>query len=671
MESSLRARRLDCVPADKGGLRRCGGYGWLPVGNEIGLGASPSDAAHRLLCCTTMATPHSALAALYESKKTTSERALRSVRSGDRVLVGSGCAEPETLVAALTARSPDLADVEIVHLLTFGRADYVAPEHERAFRHNAFFIGANVREAVQAGRADYTPVFLHELPDVVRTLRKVDVALLQLSPPDRHGFCSMGIHVDIQRAAMQAASTVIAEINPNMPRTFGDTPVHLSELDALVETRDPILELDLPEEPDEVSIRIGGLVARLIPNGACLQLGIGSIPNAALRFLQDKRDLGVHTEMFSDGMLPLFEGGNITNARKSIHASKTITSFAMGTRALYDYVDDNPTVEFHASDYVNDPRVISRNDNVCAVNSAIQVDMTGQVAADSIGHRFFSGIGGQVDFIRGAAMSRGGKPIIALPSTAKKGRISRIVPRLDEGAGVVTSRGDVHYVVTEYGVAYLHGKTIRERALSLINVAHPDFRQELVNDMGRRHYVTADEKVIEQAAHPYPSDWEQTRGFGDGTFFVRPLKASDERRLQEFFYSHRPETVYSRYFTLKREMGHREAAELCCVDWRDRMAFAIFEKTGERAIVAIGRYDLDPRRNLADIALTVHDEHRRKGMARYLYGRLEAFAQRSGIGGLTGEIHPTNRAVVELHKSLGHEVSWQPDEGYFTWEVRF
>ncbi len=607
----------------------------------------------------------------YEARRTTAEQAVQAVRSGDRVLVGSGCACPERLVEALVGRGRSLSDVEVVHLLTFGRADYAAPEHTGSFRHNAFFIGPNVRKAVQEGRADYTPIFLHELPELVRTSRRVDVAMLQLSPPDAHGFCSMGIHVDIQRAALDVARVVIAEINPQMPRTFGDTPVHLTELDAIVEVDTPMLEIPHASEPDETSIRIGGLVARLIPNGACLQLGIGSIPNAVLRFLQDKSDLGVHTEMFSDGMLSLFEGGNVTNSKKKLHPMKTITSFAMGSRKLYDHVHDNPTIAFHTSDYVNDPRNISQNDQVCAVNSAIQVDLTGQVSADSIGHRFFSGIGGQVDFIRGAAMSRGGKPIIALPSTAKGGQISRIVPRLDDGAGVVTSRGDVHYVVTEYGVAYLHGKTIRERALSLIGVAHPDFRQELFDYVRRRHYVHEHEQMLKQVANPFPSDWEEDKTFGGKPYFVRPLKASDERRLQDFFYSHRPDTVYSRYFNVKTELGHREAAELCCVDWHQRMAFGIFEKTGERNLVAIGRYDLDPRRNTADIALTVHEDCRRQGMARYLYHRLEAYARHRGIGGLCGEVHQTNRPIIELHRSLGHEVNWLAEEGYYTWQVLF
>ncbi|MEO1333997.1 MAG: acetyl-CoA hydrolase/transferase C-terminal domain-containing protein, partial [Myxococcota bacterium] len=341
---------------------------------------------------------------------TTPEDAVRAIRSGDRVLVGSGCAEPELLVKALSQRGAELTDVEVVHLMTMGSAEYIEDD---SFRHNAFFIGANVRRAVAEGRADYTPIFLSEIPALIRSgARRVDVALILVSPPDRHGDCSMGIHVDIQRAAVESARLVIAEVNANMPRTIGDTVVNVSEIDALVSTDAPLLTLS-PSTPDDVAMRIGGFVARLIDDGACLQMGIGTIPDAVLTYLGDKKDLGVHTEMFSDGLLQLLKNGNVTNLNKTVHRGKTVASFAMGSRALYDYVDDNQRVVFYSSDFVNDPRVICQNDRMVAVNSALQVDLTGQVCADSLGYRFFSGIGGQVDFIRGAAMSRGGKPIIA------------------------------------------------------------------------------------------------------------------------------------------------------------------------------------------------------------------------------------------------------------------
>lgn len=606
--------------------------------------------------------------ALLQSKLVRAEEAVAGVRSGDRILVGSGCAEPQVLVDALHQAGQRLYDVEIVHLLTLGGAPYVEPQFAGHFRHNAFFIGANVRAAVAEGRADYTPVFLSEIPALIRSgQRRVDVAMLTLSMPDRHGYCSMGIHVDIQRAALESARFKIAEINPRMPRTFGDTTVHLSELDHVVQVDRPLFYLEPSGEPDDVSIQIGGHVARLIGHGSCLQMGIGAIPDAVLRFLRDKHELGVHTEMFSDGLLALLENGNVTNRKKVVHRGKTITSFSMGTEALYRFVDDNPSVAFYASDYVNDPRVISRNDQVVAVNSALQVDLTGQICADSLGYRFYSGIGGQVDFIRGAAMSKGGKPIIALPSTAKtkNGVVSRIVPHLDEGAGVVTSRGDVHYVVTEYGVAYLHGKTIRERALALIGVAHPEFRQGLLDVVKKRHYVQEDEQIFRQAIDTYPSAWVKEHTFGDRNFVTRPLKATDERRLQELFYSHLPETVYARYFHVKTSLGHREAAELCCVDYTQRMAFGVFEPGPGGRLVAVGRYDLDPRANEAETAVVVHEDFRRRGIARFLTLELEAYARKKGVHALVSVIHSDNVGMVTLHRQLGHDLRWSQEEGAY------
>jgi acyl-CoA hydrolase/GNAT superfamily N-acetyltransferase len=603
--------------------------------------------------------------AMYQSRVTTAAEAVAGLRSGWRVLVGSGCACPNTLIEAMVARSSELSDVEVVHLLTFGRADYVEPQYAGSFRHNAFFIGPNTRKAVQAGLADYTPIFLSEIPELIRKGdRRCDAVLLHLSPPDKHGYCSMGIHVDIQQAAVESAKLVIAQINPRMPRTFGDTLIHVSKIHHIVEVDTALIELPQAEEPDDTSILIGSHVARLITNGSTLQLGIGSIPNAVLRMLDDKRDLGIHTEMFSDGLLQLMASGAVTNAQKKVHTGKTVTSFTMGSQKLYDFVDDNPSVVFYASDYVNDPRVISRNDKVVAVNSAIQVDLTGQVSSDSIGYRFFSGIGGQVDFIRGAAMSRGGKPIIALPSTAKDGAVSRIVAHLDEGAGVVTSRGDVHYVVTEFGVAYLHGKTIRERALALMSIAHPDFRQELLEYVKERKYVYGDEPIKPEQL--YPADQEHFYEFEKERWLVRPLKPTDERRLQEFFYSHKPETVYNRYFAVKKSLGHREATELCCVDYRDRMAFGVFEDRdhGHR-IIAVGRYYLDNRRNRAEIAVVVHEERRRRGIARHLISQLREYARRQGITGFYSEVLPTNKPVLEMHRKLGHDVIWSPDEGIY------
>ena len=432
----------------------------------------------------------SSWAETYRQRVTTAEEALRVVRSGDHVWVHAGCNHPEELVRAMVARAADLRGVEVTHLMTFGSAAYAEPRHAGSFRHRALFTGANVREAVNDGRADFVPVHLSEIPALVRTGDlAVDVALIHVSPPDEHGFCSYGVGVECTKAAAERARTVIALVNRRMPRSLGDSFIHASRLTHVVETDRPIRELPQAGRVGPVAGAIGQHVAALIDNGSTLQMGIGEIPDAILLYLREKKHLGIHTEMFSDGVVDLFEAGVVTNEAKTLHRGKIVSSFVLGSKRTFDFIDNNPFVEFHPSDYVNDPFVIAQNEKMVAINSALSVDLTGQVCADSIGPRIYSGFGGQVDFIRGAARSRGGRPIIALPSTAREGRLSRIVDALPEGSGVVTSRGDVHYVVTEHGVARLHGKSLRERARELIAVAHPDFRSELRQAAQRRHLL--------------------------------------------------------------------------------------------------------------------------------------------------------------------------------------
>jgi len=415
----------------------------------------------------------------YRNKLKLPGEALRSVRSGMRVYIQPGCAEPETLVEALLERAPYVRDVEVVHLLTLGCADYVKPEMEGHFRHNAFFIGGNVREAVNDGRADYTPVYLSEVEELFESgAMPLDVALIQVSPPDAHGFCSMGVGLETTLTAAKCARLVIAQVNDQMPRTYGDGFLHVGQVHLFVESSRPLCEL--PEgDITDLQVDIARNVAGLIEDGAVLQTGIGGIPSAVLPFLMDRKDLGIHTELVTDAAIPLIEAGVITGARKTYKPRKIILSFVLGTKKLFSYVDNNPAFEFRPCAYTNDPRIIAQNDNMVAINSALQIDLTGHVCSDSLGSYFYSGIGGQVDFMRGAADARGGKPIIALSSTAKNGALSRIVATLTPGSGVVTSRGLIHYVVTEYGVAYLHGKSIRERAKALIEIAHPGFREEL------------------------------------------------------------------------------------------------------------------------------------------------------------------------------------------------
>ncbi len=424
----------------------------------------------------------------YRSKLVTAREAVSCVESGMRVYIHPGCAEPEALVEALMVRAPFVKDVEVMHLLTHGTSPYCAPEMAEHFRHNALFVGGNVREAVNDGRADYTPIFLGEVEALFESGEvPIDVAFIQVSPPDSHGYCSFGVGVECTLTAAKCAQHVVAQVNGNMPRTYGDSFIHVSDIDAIVELSRPLCELKV-QPSSELFRAIGTRVASLIEDGAVLQCGIGGIPDAILPNLMDRKDLGVHTEMLSDSAVPLIEAGVINGQRKNWKPRKVILGFVLGTRKLFDFIDENPIFEFHPSAYTNDPFRIAQNDRMVAINSAIEVDLTGQVCAESIGSQFYSGFGGQLDFIRGAARSKYGKPIIALPATAKNGTVSRIVPRLTNGAGVLTTRADVHYVVTEFGIAYLHGRTIRQRAESLIQIAHPKFHNELYDYCERQRW---------------------------------------------------------------------------------------------------------------------------------------------------------------------------------------
>ena len=425
----------------------------------------------------------------YRRKRMSARDALDAVVSGSRVWIQSGCGTPSVLVDAMVARGREVRDVEVVHMKTLGDAAYTRPEFEGHFRHRGLFLGDNVREAVAAGRADYTPIFLSEIEGLFDSgALPLDVVLMQVSPPDAHGFVTLGTTIDCTLTAARCAKTVIAEVNEQMPRTHGDTAIHISHIDRIVETSHPLLELKAGQLT-EIDLRIARNVASLIPDGATLQTGIGSVAEAVLHCLEDKRNLGLHTELVPDGVVDLMEAGIINGEAKSLHRGKAVLAFVLGSKKLFDYIHDNPSFEFRPIQYTNDPFVVAQNERMVAINGALQVDLTGQVCADSIGTRPYSGFGGQIDFIRGAARSKGGVPIIALPSTARGGTVSRIACVLEPGAGVVTSRADVHYVVTEHGIAYLHGKTLRERAAALIAIAEPRFQQELEDFAVRAHYL--------------------------------------------------------------------------------------------------------------------------------------------------------------------------------------
>jgi len=593
----------------------------------------------------------------YRDKLVTAAQAVALIRPGRRILIGSGAAEPVGLVEALVSHGEHLSDNEVVHLLTLGPAPYVRPEFAARFRHTAFFIGANVREAVQDGRADFLPVFLHEIPSLIRCRRvRVDVALIQVSPPDAHGFVSLGVSVDVVRAAVDCAEMVLAEVNPHMPRTHGDSSVPVSRIDRLIPVETPLLALN-PGPPGEVEQAIGRHVATLVPDGATIQVGIGRIPDAVLAALAGHRDLGVHTEMLSDGVMRLADAGVINGSRKTLLPGKMVTSFVMGSDALYRWADDHPALELRASDFTNDPTVIARNDRMVSINSALAVDLTGQVASDTLLGRFFSGIGGQVDFVRGASRARDGKAIIALPSTAKDGQVSRIRAAFEEGAGVVTSRGDVRYVVTEYGVADLWGRNIRERALALVEIAHPKFRAELLAEARRRRYVRPDQAIPHAT---YPFEEARHERLRDGLeVLVRPARLSDEGALQRLFYGLSNETIYKRFFCYRSQYPHQEMQQLCDLDYDSNMALVVCEPERDEPI-AIARYDKDPATGLADIAFVVRDDWQRRGVGTVLLRRMGEIGRARGLKGFEADVLASNdlmlgvfhRSGLELHSTL-------------------
>jgi acyl-CoA hydrolase len=590
-------------------------------------------------------------------KIVSADEAIKILKKGRRIFLDGGAATPLALTQAL-ARNADLfADNELFHLMALGDMELAAPEFYKNFRDNSFFIGANVRNRVQEGNADYTPIFLSEIPRLIRSNSfSLSAALVMVSPPDKNGMCSLGVSVDVALSAVETADIVIAQINKNMPRTFGQSFIPYDSFDFIVEDHHPLPE-HAPMALDDVAQRIGKNVARLIQDGSVLQLGIGGIPDAVLNNLKETNDLGIHTEMFSDGVVDLMKAGNITNKTKKIIKGRTLSGLCFGTKKLYDYIHENPLIVFYPSDFVNDPFVICQNDNMISVNSALQVDLTGQVCADSIGSKFYSGIGGQVDFVRGASRSKGGKSIIALPSTAKGGEISRIVGNLNEGAGVVTSRGDVHYIVTEYGIAYLHGKSIRQRAIELIHIAHPKFRDELMDFVKTHRYVYFDQKTFNKEDQ-YSTEWEEDYEFEGKVYTSRPIKITDGKLLQEFFYSLGDESRYQRFYQVVDEMPAEMAARFVDVDYKENMAFVILEKedVGDR-IIAVGRYNANNSGNFIDLTFVVHEDYRKLGLGHYLCKRLIDYARDKNLTNIKAKSFKNNKGIYKIFNSLRDDFS--------------
>lgn len=609
----------------------------------------------------------------HQAQVLTATDAVKKIRPGQRIFIGTGTAEPLELVTALSKRAYELPDTEIVHLLTFGEAPYAHREMAQYFRVNSFFIAENVRDIIQEGLGDYTPVYLSDIPRLFDSGQlPLDVALIHVSPPDQYGMCSFGVSVDIVRSAAENASLVIAQVNANMPRTLGDCFIHVHDIDVLVPSQAPLLEVP-PPEVTETTRQIAEYVAALVEDGSTIEFGIGRIPQALISFLKDKKDLGVHTEMVTDNMIDLIESGAITGARKTTDRGKIVASFCLGTRRIYDYVDNNPLFSFHPTEYVNDPYIIRRQHKMVAVNTALEIDLTGQVCADSIGSKFFSGVGGQVDFNRGAAKSRGGKAIIALPSTAKGGTVSRIMTHLSPGAGVVTTRAGVHYVVTEFGVAYLHGKSIQERALALISIAHPKFRADLLREAIEAKYLSAEMADKECKIMVGPKELRTTFLLNDGTLLnFRPIHPTDEPRMRDLFYKLSEATIYYRFMSHQKRVSRHQIQDFVYIDHRNDVTIVgtLPEAHGEE-IVAVGSYYLDQKTNLAEVAFVVGDKWQNHGIGTFLLKHLMRIARRNGIRGFTAEVLTENKAMQAVINKSNTQITSRITGNVHSYEMEF
>ncbi len=599
------------------------------------------------------------------------------VHRGDRIFVSTGCGEPRYLVSALInyveSNPKAFFDAEIIQVWTLGVAPYTEEKFKANFRHNSFFIGNDTRDAVNKGLADYTPIFLSHVPDLFyRGLVPIHVALIQVSPPDSHGYMSLGVSVDIVKAAVENALLVIAQVNSNMPRVHGDGFIHIENVDFVVVHDEPLLEYEV-SVADEIAKQIGRYVARIVEDGDTIQVGYGSIPNAILSSLSDKKHLGVHTELLTDGIAELMKKGVVDNIKKTVNRGKTVATFCMGKKKTYEYIHDNPGVEFRTINYTNSPVIISQHRNMTAINSALEIDLTGQATAESIGKTFYSGIGGQADFMRGAILAPGGKTILTLQSTADGGKISRIVPFLGEGAGVTLNRGDIHYVVTEYGIAYLHGKNVRERAMELISIAHPKFRSWLIEEAKKLNLIYKDQTFITGEGGEYPEHLETYRTAKSGlNVLLRPVKISDEPLLKDLFYSLSDRSLYQRFISARKDMPHERLQEFVVIDYTKQMSIlAVIQKEEKEIAVGLGQYLIDEKTHTAEVAFAVRDGYQNKGIGTELLSYLAYLANRSGLLGFTAEVLGENRPMIHLFENMGFGIERKGAEGIYEMKMRF
>jgi len=613
----------------------------------------------------------------YPEKFTEPNRIFSHIHRGARIFIGTACGEPQCLVRMLMeyvkSHPKAFFDAEVLHVWTLGVAPYADEQFKHNFRHNSFFISKNSREAVNKGVADYTPIFLSDTPKLFRRRQvPIDVALIQVSMPDEHGYLSLGISVDIVKAATEMAPLVIAQVNANMPRVHGDGFIHIDEIDYIVPCDETMLELEDNPETETVQ-KIGEYVARLVEDGDTIQVGYGATPNAIMAALRDKKHLGVHTELISDGIVDLMKRGVIDNSKKTINRGKAVATFCMGVKDTYNFLHDNPSIDFRTIDYTNNPLVIAQHDHMTAINSALEMDLTGQATAESIGTEFFSGIGGQADFMRGAVLAKEGRTILAMPATARDGEVSRIVPMLQGGAGVSLIRGDVHYVVTEFGIAYLHGKNIRERAMELISIAHPNFRQELIQEAKKRHLIYKDQAFIPGKRGQYPADLEQYRTTGKGyECFFRPVDIDDEPRLKDFFYSLSDNSLYRRFISARKDMPHERLQEFVIIDYTKETVILATVHEGEvEKVIGVGQYGINPGTHTAEVSFVVRDQFHNKGIGSELLRYLTFLAQKQGLLGFTAEVLTDNKPMLRVFEKMGFDMEKRVSEGVYELKMKF
>ncbi|MFO7709522.1 MAG: GNAT family N-acetyltransferase [Desulfobacterales bacterium] len=590
----------------------------------------------------------------YQSKVVSAQEAMTKIKRGSRVFLGTGCGEPQHLIKAMVS-DQGLYDIMIYQMLSFTLSHFVDnPSFQKRFSLKLFFISRSMRRAAFEGRIDYLPCYLSQIPGLFSSNRiGLDVALVQVSPPDKFGYCSLGVSVDITRAGIENARTVVAQVNQRMPRTWGDSFVHVDDLDWLVPFDEPLVQSFPTLQDNEVSRRIGHYVSQLVEDGATIQVGFGNLPFHILKYLDNKKDLGLHTHVITDGYLPLFERKIITNRKKSLLPDRIVTSLCMGSQRLYDFVDNNPAFYFRESDFVNDPLVVARNDNLLSISPALEVDLTGQVCTDSLGSLFYSGIGDQVDFMRGSAMSKGGFSIVVMPSTAQGGKLSRIVPHLSEGAGVATTRGDVNFVVTEYGIAELMGKGIYQRVMELAQIAHPKFREELVETAKKRRYIFPDQMPPTTDDLIFIEGYKRSFTLKNGkTLELRPLLPSDEFAYRNFFYSLQEKTIYMRFFYKMRTFTHEVAQkQWASLDYRHNISIVgLVQKGGHKEILAIGSYARESEER-AEVAFVVREDFQGQGIGSYLLELLETIAIQNGYTGFCATVLRENASMLRVFKN--------------------